>query len=69
MKAALFLAIAMIFYRTGGSSIRYITGLGQQMPWTMAAFVVAGCGGRFEPDRSAIDSGLYLQVVSDSGQY
>ncbi len=42
MKAALFLAIAMIFYRTGGSSIRYITGLGQQMPWTMAAFVVAG---------------------------
>lgn len=42
MKGALFLAVAMIFFRTGGSSLRYATGLGKQMPWTMAAFVIGG---------------------------
>ena len=42
MKGALFLAVAMIFFRTGGSSMRYLAGLGQQMPWTMAAFVIGG---------------------------
>lgn len=42
MKGALFLVVAMIFFRTGGTSMRYITGLGKEMPWTMAAFVVAG---------------------------
>ena len=42
MKGVLFLAVAMVFYRTGGSALRYFSGLGRQMPWTMAAFVVGG---------------------------
>ncbi|MGB0846784.1 MAG: monovalent cation/H+ antiporter subunit D family protein [Thiolinea sp.] len=42
MKGALFMVLAMVFYRTNGSSIRHMTGLGKQMPWTMAAFVVGG---------------------------
>jgi multicomponent Na+:H+ antiporter subunit D len=42
MKGALFLAVAMIFFRTGGSSLRHALGLGKQMPWTMAAFVIGG---------------------------
>lgn len=42
MKGALFLALGAVCYRFGGTSIKQMAGLGQQMPWTMAAFVVGG---------------------------
>ena len=42
MKGALFLTLGIVFYRTGGSSLRHMTGLAKQMPWTMAAFVIGG---------------------------
>lgn len=41
-KGALFAAIACVAVRVGGVKLQDIQGLGKQMPWTMAAFVVAG---------------------------
>ncbi len=41
-KCALFLALGCVAYRTGGAGIKDMQGLGRQMPWTMAAFVVGG---------------------------
>ncbi|MDQ2068961.1 monovalent cation/H+ antiporter subunit D family protein [Natronospira bacteriovora] len=41
-KAALFMALACVIYRVGGVSLDRMAGIGKQMPWTMAAFVVAG---------------------------
>lgn len=41
-KGALFLAAGCVVFRTGGSSIEHFRGLGKQMPWTMAAFTLAG---------------------------
>lgn len=40
MKAALFMAIAAVVLRVGGSQLSDFKGLGRAMPWTMAAFVI-----------------------------
>ena len=42
MKSALFMALGCIVYRTGSVSITSIRGLGKEMPWTIAAVVLAG---------------------------
>jgi multicomponent Na+:H+ antiporter subunit D len=42
MKGALFLALGCVFYRLGSTRIDRMAGLGREMPWTMAAFVVGG---------------------------
>lgn len=42
MKTALFMVMGAVFYRIGSVQIKDFAGLGKQMPWTMAAFVVAG---------------------------
>ena len=42
MKGALFMAIGCVMYRVGSVSIEKMSGLGKAMPWTMAAFVLAG---------------------------
>lgn len=42
MKSALFMAIGAVFLRTGSVDIKAFQGLGKQMPWTMAAFTIAG---------------------------
>ena len=42
MKTALFMAVGCIVFRLGGSSLTNLDGLGRRMPFTMAAFVVAG---------------------------
>lgn len=42
MKCALFLAVGCVFMRVGGVDIKNFEGLGKRMPWTMAAFVLAG---------------------------
>jgi len=44
MKGGLFLATGAIVLRLGSSQIDDIRGLGRQMPWTMAAWVVGGLG-------------------------
>jgi len=42
MKGALFLALGCVMLRVGDVTIQGVRGLGRQMPWTMAAFVVGG---------------------------
>lgn len=42
MKGGLFLAVGCVIYRTGSCSLAAFRGLGHQMPWTMAAFVIGG---------------------------
>ncbi|AQS35695.1 multisubunit sodium/proton antiporter, MrpD subunit [Shewanella psychrophila] len=42
MKGALFLALGAVVYRIGSVQINQFQGLGQQMPLTMAAILVAG---------------------------
>lgn len=42
IKTALFLCLGCVIYRHGRATIDTIAGAGQTMPWTMAAFVIAG---------------------------
>jgi len=42
MKGGLFLALAAVFYRTGGVSVAHFRGLGKTMPLTMLAVVIGG---------------------------
>ena len=42
MKGVLFLALGCVFYRLGSVRITRMAGIGAEMPWTMAAFVVGG---------------------------
>ena len=42
MKGALFMAIGAMVYRVGISRFEELNGLGRQMPWTFAAFFIAG---------------------------
>lgn len=42
MKGALFMALGCLFIRTGDYELKNLGGIGRQMPWTMAAFVIGG---------------------------
>lgn len=42
MKGALFMAVGAVLLRTGSVDFRAFHGLGKRMPWTMAAFTIAG---------------------------
>ena len=42
MKGALFMAVGAVFYRMGSVDINAFRGLGKHMPFTMAAFTIAG---------------------------
>ena len=42
MKGALFMAVGAVLFRVGSVEIRAFNGLGRAMPWTMAAFTIAG---------------------------
>ena len=44
MKAALFMALGAVFYRTGSVLLADMAGIGRRMPVTMAVFTVAGLG-------------------------
>ena len=44
MKGCLFMALGCVFYQRGSARIEDFKGLGQTMPWTMAAFVIGGLG-------------------------
>ena len=44
LKTALFLVAGNIAYRIGTTRLDSLHGIGQRMPWTMAAFVIAGLG-------------------------
>lgn len=42
MKGALFMALGCVAWRLGSTRVDQLKGLGRDMPWTMAAFVVGG---------------------------
>lgn len=42
MKGALFMALGCVFFRIRSVHIADMAGIGRQMPWTMAAFVIGG---------------------------
>lgn len=42
MKGALFMALGILAWRVGTVSLRELSGIGRQMPWTMGAFVIGG---------------------------
>lgn len=42
IKFALFLALGAVVWRTGSAHMVALAGAGKRMPWTMAAFVIAG---------------------------
>ncbi|WP_435273680.1 monovalent cation/H+ antiporter subunit D family protein [Psychrobium sp. nBUS_13] len=42
MKGVLFMALGCVAYRVGSVDIKSFRGLGKTMPWTMAAFTIAG---------------------------
>ncbi|MBF0247718.1 MAG: monovalent cation/H+ antiporter subunit D family protein [Alphaproteobacteria bacterium] len=44
MKGAAFMAIGAVVYATGAVTLDRLAGMGKRMPFTMAAFVVAGLG-------------------------
>jgi multicomponent Na+:H+ antiporter subunit D len=60
MKAALFLAAAAIFLRVRSVRIADLAGIGRKMPWTMAAFSVAGFALIGTPGTSGFISKWYL---------
>jgi multicomponent Na+:H+ antiporter subunit D len=44
IKGGLFLAVGAIFYRIGSLELSAMRGIGREMPWTMAAFLLGGLG-------------------------
>jgi len=60
IKGALFLAVGCIVYRIGGAKIEDLAGIGRKMPWTMAAFVIAGLGLIGVPGTAGFVSKWYL---------
>lgn len=64
MKAGLFMAVGCVIYRTGSCSIVSFRGLGRQMPWTMAAFVVGGLSLIGLPATVGFTSKWYLALAA-----
>ena len=73
MKGALFLAMGCVFYRLGSVALSDLDGVGQRIPWTMAAFVIGGLSligipltagfvSKFYLLWAALDLGLYWLV-------
>ena len=44
MKGGLFLVMGCVMYQIGSVDIEKLDGIGNRMPWTMAAFVIGGLG-------------------------
>ncbi|MGF1500293.1 MAG: monovalent cation/H+ antiporter subunit D family protein [Paracoccaceae bacterium] len=70
IKGCLFLAIGSVVYATGITKIDEMAGLGRTMPWTMAAFVIAGLGLIGVPGTAGFVSKWYLiQGATEAGQW
>jgi multicomponent Na+:H+ antiporter subunit D len=66
-KGGLFLALAAAAYRTGGTSLAHLQGLGRRMPLTMAAITVGGLGLVGVPLTAGFVSKWYLVVGTIRG--
>ena len=63
-KTAVFLALGCVAYRIGSTQIEHLGGLGRRMPWTMAAFVVAGLSLIGVPGTAGFVSKWYLLTAA-----
>ncbi len=61
-KGGIFMALAAVAYRAGGTSLTHLQGLGRKMPLTMAALVVGGLGLIGVPLTAGFVSKWYLVV-------
>lgn len=64
MKGALFLALGAVAYRMGSTRISDMDGLGQRMPWTLAAFSLGGLSLIGVPPTAGFISKWYLIVAA-----
>ena len=64
MKGALFMAVGAIIYRVGTCRMDNINGLGKQMPWTFAAFIIAGLSLIGVPGTAGFISKWYLVLAA-----
>lgn len=62
-KAALFMAVGCVYYRIGSVRVRDFIGVGKAMPWTMAAFVLAGFSLIGVPGTAGFISKWYLVLA------
>jgi multicomponent Na+:H+ antiporter subunit D len=62
MKAALFLAVGAIFFRTCPMQLSSLAGIGRKMPLTMIAFTIAGFGLIGTPGTAGFISKWYLAI-------
>ena len=60
MKAALFMTLGCVLYRLASVELSDLAGMGKRMPWTMAAFVVAGLSLIGVPGTAGFISKWYL---------
>jgi multicomponent Na+:H+ antiporter subunit D len=63
IKGAMFMAVGCIFFRLGSVALTDMRGIGRQMPWTMAAFVVGGLGLIGVPGTAGFISKWYLVLA------
>jgi multicomponent Na+:H+ antiporter subunit D len=64
MKAALFMAIGCVVFRTGAVKIEDFAGIGRRMPLTMGAFAIAGLGLIGVPGTVGFVSKYYLVAAA-----
>lgn len=62
MKTALFLSLGAIVYRMGSVRLSDLAGIGRQMPWTIAVFVICGSGLVGVPGTAGFVSKWYLAM-------
>lgn len=66
-KGALFLAVGCLFYRYRTNQVDRLAGCGRQMPWTMAAFVIAALSLIGIPGTAGFISKWYLVLATIEG--
>ena len=64
MKSALFMTLGCVFYRLGSVTLADCAGLGRRMPWTMAAFLLAGLSLVGVPGTAGFVSKWYLLLAA-----
>lgn len=70
LKAALFMAVGIIFWQTRSSQLAEFAGMGRRMPWAAGAFVVAGLGLIGMPLTAGFISKWYLlTAVLETGHW
>ncbi|MEZ5540879.1 MAG: monovalent cation/H+ antiporter subunit D family protein [Pseudomonadota bacterium] len=64
IKAALFMAVGALVYRTGSSQLKDLRGTARQMPWTFGALVIAGLSIIGVPGTAGFISKWYLVLAA-----